>query len=102
MGHRFQSEAIVVREFEDMTLIFFDNDSIYMYPKRYRVGTIFNKWFSHRGYSGAHWGKFRKRLMYNKHLTIADCYNLALTHQVNSTATLRPLDLKGRKVVYKK
>lgn len=98
MGHRFRSEAIIVRDLEEMTLIFYDSSSIYLYPKRYRVGTIFHKWYVPRGFSKAHWSKFRKRLMYNKHLTIADCYNLALLHEIDSRATLRALDLTGKVV----
>lgn len=100
MGHRFRSEAIVIRDLDEMTLIFFDSNTIYMYPKRYRVGTIFQKWGAQRGYSMEHWQPFRKCLRYNKNLTISDCYSLALTHDIASVATLRQLDLRGRKVKY--
>lgn len=99
---RFKSEGVVVREFEEMTLIFWDNNSIYMYPKAYRIGTIFHKWGAPRGFSGEHWGDFRRRLMYNKNLTLSKCYELALTHEIVATSTVRKLDLEGRKVIVRK
>lgn len=95
---RFKADAILVRELPELTIIFYDRQSIYIYPKNQKFGSIFNLWFSHRGAYTEGWQDFRRRLMRKKHLTPTQCYELAIKYGVVGIGTDRRIDLTGKKV----
>lgn len=92
---RFKAEAILVRELEELTIIFYDKESIYVYPKKEKWGTIFNRWGV---FQYGDWQDFRRRLMRKKHLDLRGCYELALKYEILAVSTARRLNLEGKKV----
>lgn len=98
---RYQSKGIIIRDLPELTLVFYDKSTIYMYPKKYRIGSIFHRWYAQRG-SGRDWQCFRWDLMRLKRLTVLKCFEIAASYDISVVSTTRQLDLTGRKVIYKK
>lgn len=112
---RFKAEGVIVRELEQLTIIFWDRESIWVVTKDgQRV--IFHRWFAPRGsYCGrgdsrVRWRDFRRKMLRNRHpyglrsqsLSLIDCCKLANECGVLIKSTDRELKLEGRKVIYRK
>lgn len=95
---RFKAKGTIVRELPEVTVIFWDWKSIYVYDNRGR-GVIFHRWFAPRGSYTGYWRDFRRKMLLNKRLDLLRCYEIAARFDVQSIRTHRRLDLSGRKVI---
>lgn len=97
---RFKAEATIVRELGEITIIFYDSQSIYVFDKTGH-GVIFHRWFAPRGSYGTYWRDFRRRMLRRKNLTMVRCHEIAAEYDIQSVcATYRP-KLDGRKIVFR-
>lgn len=92
---KFEANAIIVRELENLTIIFWDADSIYVYPNPRETwgGVIFHKWYVKRGFYRESWKDFRRQMLRQKHLTLLHCHVLANRYEISHVTTKRVLDL---------
>ena len=96
---RFRAKKIIIRRLPWVVITFYDWKTIYVFPKGYANGTIFNRWFAARG-SYREWAAFRRKLLRYKHLDIAKCYELAEYHGILAIGTDRPPKLEQKKIKY--
>lgn len=114
----FTADGVIVRKLENLTIVFWDSESIWVKDKKGQ-NYIFHRWFaprgSYRGYIGGEktpiqWGTFRRKMLRNKYktigakepITLESLCVLANKYGVLVTRTTRELNLKGRKVIYRK
>lgn len=118
----FKADGVIVRELERLTICFKDKESIWVMDERGKW-FIFHRWFAPLGsYTGrrggepsaVRWKDFRRKMLRTRFksgggspgkrdpIDIAYCFKVANRFGVLSTSTHRTLDLKGRKVIYRK
>ena len=97
---RFKAQGTIVRELPEVTVIFWDWKSIYVYDYRGR-GVIFHRWFAPRGSYTGYWRDFRREMLRKKRLSLLKCYELAAQFDVQSIRTDRRLDLSKRRIIYR-
>ncbi len=97
---RWRAEAVIIRRMPEVTITFFDRETIYAFPKGYANGTIFHRWYAPRGSYGRGWEQFRRKLLRYKHLDLAKCHELADEHGILYIGTDRTPKLKQKKVKY--
>lgn len=99
---RFRAEAVIVRKLPEVTIIFWDKESIYVYPIGGGGGTIFTRWADKKGSYSDYWHDFRVRMLQRKRLSFLQCYELAAEYdQILAIHTDRQLDLSKVKVEYR-
>lgn len=98
---RYRAEGIIIRELDEVKIIFWDSQTIYVYDHAGR-GIAFHRWFAPRGSYGEYWQAFRQRMMRGKGLTLAGCCGIATRYGVQTVGTYRKLDFEGRKVIKRK
>lgn len=107
----FTSKGTIVRQLDNLTIIFWDAESIWVEDSNGHTA-IFHRWFaplgSYRGERGGErqpirWRDFRRRMLRKKtDMTIWTCCRMAEHYGVQVAGTTRKLSLKGRKVIYRK
>lgn len=101
MGKFKAMDGIVIRKLENVTIIFYDARTIYVFPTK-GFGSIFHRWFYiERGSYINGWKDFRRLLMREKNLTLLHCHELAGIHNIASISTNRWPDLKEDEVCFK-
>lgn len=95
---RFKAEGVIVRELDEIAIVFWDSQSIYVYPSGHKKGVIFHRWFAERG-SYRYWHDFRIRMLQRRHLTYLACFELAAQYDIVATLTDERLDLSKVKVI---
>lgn len=94
---RFKAEAVIIRKVGDLTIVFYDKETIYVKDNGHGWA-VFHRWFAPRGsYSGG-WKQFRHLLLYEKRITYAHCYRLAFRWEIASRANVRAPDLSKAKI----
>lgn len=78
---RFKSEAVKVRYVDDLTIVFFNGESIYIHDKL-QGWVVFHRWFAPRGSYVNSWRNFRRLLLREKHLTLSHCYRIAFAYDI--------------------
>lgn len=86
---RYKQREIIIREFEDITLIIANRNTIYALNKRGPISVIFHRWFGPLD-TWQNWRKFRERMRANKKLTMLDCYRIANRWEIASQGSTRP------------
>lgn len=99
---KFRAEGIIVRKLEKVEIIFYDSHSIYVYGRNNPTGVIFHRWYAPLGSYTDGWQDFRRKLLRYKKLDLNKCFELSHQHSVQSSGTGSRLDLKGKKVIYRK
>lgn len=99
---KFRASGVIVRRMESCEIIFYSKQSIYVYGKNNPTGVIFHRWYAPLGTYGDSWKIFRQKLMQYKKLDLNRCFELAHQHGVQSVGSGSRLDLKGKKVIYRK
>ena len=94
----FKTDCITVKKIDGGEIIFYDRQSIYLYPDGSNFGSIFNNWDSPKGSYMNGWKLFRQNLMRYKNLTVRKCYEMALKYDIIAISSYRRLDLSGKKV----
>lgn len=102
MAKYFQTNKILVRLLPKVTIIFYDRQTIYVFPKGYQNGTIFHLWGAPRGEYTHKWKPFRLRLLRNKlGMDIAKCHKLADKYGVVYVGTCRALKFDKKIIEYR-
>ena len=95
---RFKAAGVVVRKVDDLTIVFYDSKSIYVYDSRGNC-TVFHRWYAPRG-KYHDWHEFYKRLRNNRHLSLLKCYELAAEHEVVAQRSDRKFNLNEKGVTF--
>lgn len=80
--------GIIIRDFEELTIVIEDRNTIWALPKRSMPNVIFHRWYSPLN-TWQDWRRFRERMRANKNLTLNDCYRLANRWNVQMQGTTR-------------
>lgn len=84
----------IIRDFEELTIVIENRNTIWALPKRSKPNVIFHRWYSPLN-TWQNWRRFRERMRANKNLTLNDCYRLANRWQIQMQGTTRtPESLK--------
>ena len=97
---RFRAEAVMVKQVDNLTIVFYDKESIYI-KDDIHGWTVFHRWFVPKGLYGETWKPFRKLLWEEKQITFNHCYRLAFRYSIQSMANVKPPDLSKVKIVEK-
>ena len=79
---------IITRDFEELTIVIENRNTIWALPKRSQPNIIFHRWYGPLG-TFENWRRFRERMRANKNITLADCYRLANRWQIQMQGTTR-------------
>lgn len=85
---RYKQRDIIIREFEELTIVIANRDTIWMLPRRAKINVAFHRWYGPLNTWQA-WRRFRERMRANKNLTLEDCYRLARIHGITSKGSTR-------------
>lgn len=96
---RFRAKVVTIKELEDVRIIFWDKETIYLIDKKRNCRYIFHRWFSPRASYGA-WNAFRTSLWSSKHNQLGWYFEQAANWEICSTFTTRRLDLNEKEVKY--
>lgn len=95
----FKSNAILAKAVNDVIIIFWDRESIYVQNTRNGQWTLFHRYFAPRGSYNRGWRQFRHLLLYEwDHLTYAHCYRLAFRLEILSKVVAKGPDLTGKEI----
>lgn len=95
---RYKAERIVIKILPELTLIFWDNSSIYLFPKNGQTPVVFHKWFAPRFTYTNSWRQFRDKLWHLHHGSVKKCFQLAYEHDVVYEISVGRLDLRKKLV----
>lgn len=85
---RYKQRGVIIRDFEDVTIVIENRDTIWALPKRASTNVIFHRWFGPLN-TWQNWRRFRQRIWANRNLTLYDCYRLANKWEIAMVGTLR-------------
>lgn len=94
---RFRAEKVIVRDINNIRIVFYDKESIYVKDANGRW-TVFHRWLAPRGSYNNGWRQFRHLLLYEKKLDINHCYRLAFRYDILSQLAYKAPDLSKFKV----
>lgn len=86
---RYKQKEIIVRDFEEITVVLENRDTIWIVPKRASTTIIFHRWLSPPLGTYTNWHRFRQKLYINKRITLGDVYRWANQHEIQSQGTMR-------------
>lgn len=95
---RYRAKRIIIRELPEISIIFWDWSTIYVFPKGNGQGWLFHKWYAPRGTYLSAWKPFKKKLMSTKNLNLAKCCQLADKYGVLGKSPVGKLDLSDKSV----
>lgn len=99
---KFKSSGITVRRLEKVEIIFYSSHAIYIYGRNNITGVVFHRWYAPLGSYTDGWQDFRRKMMRYKKLDLNKCFELAHQHGIQSSGTSGRINLKGKKVIYRK
>lgn len=85
---RYKQRDIIIREFEEVTVVIADRNTIWALNKRGLVSVVFHRWFAPLN-TWQNWRKFRERMRANKNLTMQDIYKHAARWEITSQGSTR-------------
>ena len=94
---RFKQAQVYVRQFQDVTVVVYNQETIYALPKHGSPNIIYHRFFGEIGTYPA-WKLFRTSIMRSKRLTRQKIHSLAMKHGIQSFGTQRSPNLEGKKV----
>lgn len=95
---RYRARRVIIRELMDITVVFWDRSSIYVYPKGTRHGYVFHKWYSPLGTYTQQWKPFKRKMLKTKRLTLTKCFQLANQHEILYKYSVGTLDLEKKPI----
>lgn len=94
---RYKANRIVARVIGELTIIFYNSSSIYIYPcSLEQQGYIFHKYFAPTGTYTRNWKNFRNRIWKAKYLDFGICCRIAVECGVMSKGAVAPPNLKAK------
>lgn len=95
---RFRAKRIIIRELPELTIVFWDWSSIYVYPKGDRQGYVFHKWYAPRGTYFSSWKPFKRKLLKTKRLNFSKCCQLASQYNIDVKGSVGKLNFENKPV----
>lgn len=95
---RFKAEAVILRDLDDLTILFKDRETIYIFPKESSTNIIFHRWFAPKGSYTAGWQDFRRALWRNAKLDVPTIYRLGIKYGIQTMGTHRAPNIEGKKL----
>lgn len=95
---RYKAERIIVKECPELTVVFWDNSSIYVYPKGYNYGLVFHKYHAPLGTYTKSWKPFKRRLLKIKYLRLSKVFELADYYEILYKGSVGRLDFNKKPV----
>lgn len=95
---RFRADAVIIRKVNDVRIVFYNKESIYVQNQTDGKWTVFHRWFAPRGSYNNGWRQFRHLLLYEKKITHTHCYHLAFRWDILSQITTKVPDLSKFKI----
>lgn len=92
---KFRAKAIVVRQVNDIEIVFYNHESIYV-KSQAGVWVVFHRWEAGLG-SYQNWRNFRTMLFYEKYIDFQHCHRLAFRYDIPSQVSRAP-DIKGKSI----
>lgn len=100
--YSYDENKILVRHLKELTIVFWDTETIYVLDKNSGMRHIFHRWFlRQRGYYTTSWAPFRDELKKRKGLTVMKIYRMANYYGIAYSADFRTLDYKSKDVEHK-
>lgn len=99
---KFEKKRVIVRLLPGLVITFFDKETIYVFPRGQKNGTIFHRWVAPINTYTHCWEPFKRKLLRYKNLSLAKCHELAICHDVNFVGTDRKVKLNKKVVEYRK
>lgn len=95
---RFRAEKIIVRDINNIRIVFYDRESIYVRDNMNNRWTVFHRWLAPKGSYNNGWRQFRHLLLYEKRITFNHCYRLAFRFDIPSQFVYDEPDLSEHKI----
>ena len=95
---RFRAESVMIREAKDITIVFYNHESIYVHDLKNDRWVVFHRWYRPIGSYNGGWRQFRHLLLYVKEIDMAHCYRLAFRWDIQSCYAQRSPDLSKFKI----
>lgn len=96
---RYKQAQVYVREFDDVTIVLLNQETIYAMPKTGTPNIIYHRFFGERG-TYPNWKKFRTSMRYDKTLTRRRVHSIAMRNHIDSFGTQRQPNLQGKRKKY--
>ena len=93
MARPFSTDYVLVREVEELTIIFLDSHRIYIYPSE-GFGVLLQRYGEPKGDYRTRWRTLRRELLRYKHLTLTRCCELAERRGYYPISTTRRINLE--------
>lgn len=93
---RFKAGAVTVKQVDDLTIIFYDKNRIYVGNKHHRW-VVFHRYGAPRGSYRTSWDKFRSSLWKEKNIDYNHCFRLAFQYDVQFMTVPASPNLKNVK-----
>lgn len=93
---RYKAEAVIMRDMERLTIIFKDEETIWVIPKDDPRHVIFHRWFQSRWHEYGQWASFSYALRLSRALNIWQCLTLADKYNIATHTTKRLPSTDGR------
>lgn len=96
---RYKAERIVIKDLPELVIVFWDNSSVYVYPKNERQSVVvFHKWFAPRYTYTNGWRQFKDKLWHWRCGSMKKCFQMASNHGILYQVVVGKLDLREKPV----
>lgn len=95
---KYKSKNIIIKAFPEITLVFYNEQSIYAFTKENGRPFVFHNWMAPKFTYRDHWRPFKKALMKRRHLDKQSCWQLAYDYQIPYKLATSEIDLEGKPV----
>ncbi len=94
---RFKQKYIIIRQFEKLSIVFWDAHSIYVFPNGFeKFGYVFHNWYAPIGSYSSGWRQFRLQLLRSKAPDFNYCCRMAGRYEVLSSGHVGVLDFNKK------
>lgn len=95
---RYKAERIVIKDLPELSIVFWDKSSIYVYPKTDQAPVVFHKWFAPRYTYSNGWRQFKDKLWHLHRGSVQKCFQMADYHGVLYQVSVGRLDFNKKLV----
>lgn len=85
---RYKQRDIIIREFDEITIVIANRNTIWALNKRGPISVVYHRWFGPLN-TYQNWRRFRERMRANKNMTMLDVYRLANRWNIDSQGSTR-------------
>lgn len=95
---RYKAKRIIIKVFPEITLVFYDEKSIYAITEGDKYTSVFHNWVAPRFTYRDHWLPFKKALLKRRFLDKHTCWQLAYDYQVPYKTSTDKIILDNKEV----